>query len=378
MKSILWWFILFVIIAKLFGFIYINRNYFLRKFDPSYFGSLYSQSQYVLGPLSKGGIGDDGLYAFAGYYYLFQKGDISSVNFEHPPLGKYLIGLSILLFGNENVINIIYFLLLLLVTYRFGLIILKNKLESLISVLLLSIDPLFLDNLLRSLLDLPFTLFFMLGVYFFLLGLRSIKYLCLSMFFWGVAFSTRFFPSLFLIYSSMLFIFFCYYQRKLIHFVIASFLIPGVYFISHISFFSYHPSLIEFLKHKRWMLSWFSGSIVNVGNIWRNIFTGYYVDSTGILVSNQYWTQLIPIIIILAITRWRRSLLNQKNFDLIFVYILSVMYLIYVTFLTGGLQKFIMPVYPLLTILAISNFTSGYSIMIACKKRILARSKIRL
>lgn len=73
----------------------------------------------MVGSGSKG-IGDDGLYAFAGYYYLFQGGDVSAVNFEHPPLGKYLIGVSIFLFGNENVINIIYFALILIITYKIG------------------------------------------------------------------------------------------------------------------------------------------------------------------------------------------------------------------------------------------------------------------
>lgn len=149
-----------LILGRVGLFIIVNQHYFLRKFDPVYMGNLYSQSQYVIGERSKGGIGDDGLYAFAGYYYLFQKGDISSVNFEHPPLGKYLIGLSILFFGNENIINIIYFFFLLLLTYKLSQILLSDRILSVLSVGILSLDSLFLDNLVRSLLDLPFTLFF--------------------------------------------------------------------------------------------------------------------------------------------------------------------------------------------------------------------------
>lgn len=144
-----------------------NQQYYTRPFDSDYFASLYSKSQYVLGPASKGGIGDDGLYAFAGYYYFFQKGDVSSVNFEHPPLGKYLIGLSIYLFHNENVVNIVYFFFLLFITYKSAFIILKDKLLSSVTVFLVSIDPLLRDHTLRSLLDLPFSLFFTTGVYFF-------------------------------------------------------------------------------------------------------------------------------------------------------------------------------------------------------------------
>ena len=91
MKRIIWWLLFIILVGKLSFFVIQNKNFFLRPFDPVYLSDLYSKSQYVLGQKSKGGIGDDGLYAFAGYYYLFQRGDVSSVNFEHPPLGKYLI-----------------------------------------------------------------------------------------------------------------------------------------------------------------------------------------------------------------------------------------------------------------------------------------------
>src|SRR3990167_9345765 len=133
----------------LINFWHINLERLKRPFDPDYFSGLYSTSQYVLGEKSKGGIGDDGLYAFAGYYYFFQAGDVSSVNFEHPPLGKYLIGLSIFLFNNEIAIGIIYFLLLLFVTYQLGRLFI-DKFQALIPPALLVFDPLFLDHTIRS------------------------------------------------------------------------------------------------------------------------------------------------------------------------------------------------------------------------------------
>lgn len=262
------WLIIAIICIYLGLYLLNNKNSFLGKFDSDYFGQLYSKSQYVIGELSEGGIGDDGLYAFAGYYYLFKGGDVSSVNFEHPPLGKYLIGLSILLFKNENIINIFYFILLLILTYKISQMILPNKLFSLISVAILSIDPLFLDNLIRSLLDLPFTLFFIAAVYFFLKGLLKPRLFYLSFFFWGAAFSTRFFPAFIFIYLYLL-LFIYIYKRKLLQaYLISSIVVPTVYLLAHISFFVYHPSLIEFLRHKKWMLNWFTGSPVILGNIW--------------------------------------------------------------------------------------------------------------
>lgn len=193
MKKILITLILFFTTFKLSLFLWINKIYYLEKFDPIYYSTLYSHSQYVLGPLSKYGIGDDGLYAYSGYYYLFQKGDVSNVNFEHPPLGKYLIGLSELIFKNENTINILYFGILLLLTYKISLLLKHNKLLGVFSVLLLSSDKLFMDNLLRSLLDLPFTLFFVGAVYFFIKALTRRKFFSTPVYFGGWLFRLDFF-----------------------------------------------------------------------------------------------------------------------------------------------------------------------------------------
>lgn len=373
MKKIIFYLLLVLTIGKLVLFVTTNQKYFTRVFDPLYFGKLYSESQYVIGERSKGGIGDDGLYAFAGYYYLFQKGDVSAVNFEHPPLGKYLIGVSVAIFGNENIINLIYFAALLYITYKTGIIIMKNNLLALISLTILAYDSLFLDNLLRSLLDLPFTLFFTAATYFFLKSLDNPKFYFPSMFFWGAAFSTRFFPAIIFVYFLFLVIILIYKQKHLRTFFLSSVIIPAVYLIVHISFFIYHPSLLEFLKHKKWMLSWFTGSPHIFGNIWRNIYTGTYIDTKGKVYINEHWLILVPVITALAISSLRKSFFVKKHRNILIIYSLTVVYLIYVTVITDGLQKFIMPVYPLMAILAVVNLASFYSIIMACRRRILPR-----
>ena len=393
MKKIIWWLILIGIIAKLIAYIITNKNYFLRRFDPAYFANLYSESQYVVGSGSKG-IGDDGLYAFAGYYYFFQGGDVTKVNFEHPPLGKYLIGLSIFLFNNENVINIFYFASLLLVTYKIGQLILgqnshiDHNILSLVAIGILSSDSLFLDHLIRSQLDLPFTLFFVTAVYFFLKGLKKKKYFFPSFLFWGAAFATRFFPFFVVIYIYLL-LAVCFIDNIKGNlkfgvtrtFFIASLLVPVIYFISHTTFFIHQSSLIEFLRHKKWMLAWFTGSPVIINNIWRNIFTGNYIDPTGYsTVTNQYWTLLLPLVVTfslfsailnLVISWIRNSKLDssfiswwvQNNKEYLLIFVLCIFYLIYLSFLTLGLQKMLMPIYPLLIILAINTTHCLYSII---------------
>lgn len=377
MRKVLWWIVFIAIIVRLAFFIFANKNYFLRSFDFEYFSTLYSESQYVKGELSKGGIGDDGLYAFAGYYYLFQGKDVTTVNFEHPPIGKYLIGVSIFLFKNENVINIIYFVILFFLSYKIGNFILKNKLLSLFGVFILSIDPLFNDHLLRSLLDLPFTVFFISAVYFFLLSFTNSKYFYLSFLFWGGAFSTKFFPFLAGLYLYLLVIIFFYERKKLPVFFIASFWIPIIYIVCHVSFFFYHPSIIEFLRHKKWMLSWFKGAPKIFGNLLRNIFTATYLDSTFALKRNKYWTFILPMITVFSTSRFRLSMIDKKNLNTFFMYGLSVIYFIYTACFTMGLIKYLMPVYPLMIILALGNIHNIYSIINSWRQKNLSKSKAK-
>ncbi|MBI2617165.1 hypothetical protein HYW55_03475 [Candidatus Gottesmanbacteria bacterium] len=347
--------------------IYFGRSTFLRTFDYAYYGKIYSESQYILGPLSRRGIGDDGLYAYAGYYYLLKKGDISSVNFEHPPLGKYLIGVSIALFENERVINIFYFGGLLIVTYELGVILLKNRILASFAPAILSFDSLFTNQLFYSLLDLPFALFFVLAVVTVLKGQENRSWFLVSNIAWGVAFSIRFFPSFVPIYCYILFwLYFNKSIQKKIFYQSAVF-IPGIYLLTHIAFFFYHPSFFEFMKHKIWMLSWFTGTTIYFGNIWRNIFTGFYFDPSGVFVANTHWNIILPVIFVLALASFKFQLTfwqSKKGF----VYGLCLLYLLYVTFLTNGLQKFIMPVYPLIIVLALGTVEDLHSIIRRCRK----------
>lgn len=375
-KKIIWFGILVFIILNLTVFIVTRKSYFLRKFDPVSLGELYTNSQYVIGDRSIGGIGDDGLYAFAGYYYFFQKGDISSVNFEHPPLGKYLIGLSIYLFQNENVINLVYFVLLMITTYFLALKLTKNKIISILSVFILSINPLLLDHLIRSQLDLPFTLFFILAFYTFLSSLVNHKFIFISNFFWGLAFSTRFFPAL--IPLEIFFLYFTVrYQRKMLKsYLISLFIIPVIYLTTHISFFIYHPSLQEFIRHKIWMLSWYRGSPILTGNIWRNIFTGEYIDPAGKLVINEHWNIRLPVITLLSLIPFLQKK-GMKQLLIRIAYYLNLLFLLYVTFFTTGVQKYIMPVYPIITILAVRSLSFFWCIIDPCMKRNTLTSKAK-
>jgi len=62
---------------------------------------------------------DEDLYAWAGWVYV-NVGKLATINPDHPPLAKYLIGLGILLFGNRVYMSFIFGLALAIIVYFLG------------------------------------------------------------------------------------------------------------------------------------------------------------------------------------------------------------------------------------------------------------------
>lgn len=148
-------------------FLWQNRWSFQNKFDPQRLKSTYEQSVYIINvPHQTFTLTDEDLYAYAGWYYL-NFGKIGKINIEHPPLGKYIIGLSIKFFGNQNVGQIYWGISFLILSFFFVKKLIQNNFISAAIVLLLSIEPLFGYQLTHSLLDLPQAVLLLIFLNFF-------------------------------------------------------------------------------------------------------------------------------------------------------------------------------------------------------------------
>lgn len=342
-------------------FFWQNRGRFLRPYDYSYFGKLYSQSQYIKGGASEGGIGDDGLYAFAGYYYI-TGGDISRVSFESPPLAKYLIGVSILLFHNELIINIFYAYSLVFLVYWLGGELLQNKVQAAIAAFLVTTDRLVTSQYLLSMLDLPMTVLFLGGCLWLLKAMRKERKsgdLLLSALCFSLSFTTRFFPILPLLLLSA--VVYLYKKKKRLWrewTVYLLLLLPLTYGLTH-SVYLFHNSLVEFIKYQYWILHWRMGEPYVPGNLLTMILTGYYQSwwQHGVWLTRDDWSMSIPIVSIfgcIGLWFWRKRYPNAL-FALV-----TVIYLAYVSVLTVGVTKFLLPVYPLLVIAAVYGASMIY------------------
>jgi len=243
----------FLIIALIIIFlgknIFQNKQNFVYQYNHKQLKTLYNQSQFAEKPEDrKKIIKDYQLYSYAGWKYL-KTGNLTQINIEHPPLGKYLIGLSIILFQNPNIGQVfwgIIFLVLLFMTARKSM----NPIPALVVVFLFSLEKLFIEQITRSFLDLS------LGVFLLLLFLTTLNEKKQNFFnsfkqglFLGAAASIKY-PTIAVI------CFFCltiYYfikksRRKLKKLLIIAGTASSVFLLSYLPFFIKNPSIQKFIR----------------------------------------------------------------------------------------------------------------------------------
>ena len=163
--------ILIVIIIVIVGNVVRNLD-FSRSYKIDGYKRVYESSQYTGG---SGLIPDQTVFSYAAGAYA-QGVNPLKINPEMPPLGKYLLGLSILVFGNTNQLILVSAVLTLITLYILSMKLLNSSLASLFVVLLFASEKLFLDQLrivpLLDIIQLPFIL---LAFYFFVRTLEQKK-----------------------------------------------------------------------------------------------------------------------------------------------------------------------------------------------------------
>jgi 4-amino-4-deoxy-L-arabinose transferase-like glycosyltransferase len=151
-----------LLLAILASFI-IHASSLVHSWNFDYIGIHEKYLQTLAGNVS---IADNELYALAGWEYVHGLSP-EKINFEHPPLAKYLIGSSILIFGSQNVLSIVFGVATLLVTFLIARRLLRSN-YALLSTFLLGFDSMFVQFSAASLLDVYCTFFAALFVLAFM------------------------------------------------------------------------------------------------------------------------------------------------------------------------------------------------------------------
>jgi len=112
----------------------------------------------------KGFFTDDKIYALAGWLYINGESP-DAFNFAHPPLAKYLIGVSELLFKNQAALGLAVSVLTLSFVYLISRRVVAASPFALLPVFILSLDRMYISFSSTSMLDIYATLFVVLSAY---------------------------------------------------------------------------------------------------------------------------------------------------------------------------------------------------------------------
>jgi len=304
-RKIFNWVILFILI---FVVSYFNRWIFVYKFEPEYWENYYYTSQWNI-PNSKREISDGGLYRYIGYR-LVNGENTFNVNYWIPPLGKYWYGVGAKHFGNPFLISFIFYLLSIWVFGLLSRLIFKNKNISWLALYLWTVNPLIVEQIGQTMLDLPMVLLFLTHIYFLFKFKKnkSTIALILAAIFLGLTAGTK--PAYFIPmigFIDWLWILSIIKNNRIKTLLLYLVFVLGGYVLAYTCYFIDHPNPIPWIRlHEKvidFQLLNSQGGNRDIINIPRTLFLskfkGFWVG--GKMMIFESWSLILPIGTILLI-----------------------------------------------------------------------------
>jgi len=188
---------------------------------------------------------DPELYALAGWLYVHGVPP-SEFNFEHPPIAKYFIGFSEVLFQSPTAANALFSLATLIVVYLLSLKLFGKTAFALMPVYALSLEKLFLSEARSSMLDVYSTFFVSLSVLIFLYAIKVPKLFPILSAVIGLGVACKWESGL-IVFAFIGFLLLDKAWRKLGYFIASLPLAFLVYTGSYVNYFLSGRSLLDFI-----------------------------------------------------------------------------------------------------------------------------------
>lgn len=241
--------------------------------DMDIYAEKYAHSQYVLGEGSPQKIDDASLYIYAGFAYARGE-DPTTINFEHPPLTKYLLGLSYRLFHNSVVLNLPLFFISLLCVFYLTKTITQNYWLGLVGMVIVGNLQILQEHVSQALMDFP-QLTLTLLFFSVLFSKLKFKYLITGLILGGLLAIKYQIPMIFL-YLFILLVW-AVIEKKLKDWLLALPIMFGVYLLNYLVYFMNGHNLIDFIKFEWFRFRWFTGDrTMPKFLIWQTLFTGSF------------------------------------------------------------------------------------------------------
>ncbi|HVF69618.1 MAG TPA: hypothetical protein VNA13_03570 [Xanthomonadales bacterium] len=253
-------------------------------------------------------IDDEIIYSYAGGAFINGVSPIL-INPETPPLGKYLIGLSILFFKNENIIILFSGITSLFLLFLIGKQLFSSNITALIPPLILSFEPLFKNQFVRApLLDIMHLAFMLFAFYFFIKAINTRKnvllYFLAACLFLGGFISTKFFGvGISLIAAWYLSIIIYKNKNHLFYLSLAMPLSIIVLLFTYVRVLFTDYPLNQFLGIQKWIFLYNKGHIQNAFTVWPLLLFNQWHTwwGTRAILSDAQWSILWPISVLITL-----------------------------------------------------------------------------
>ena len=292
------WLLIFFVVVILIQFsfhafrMYTGEN---ARFDPKKWEDKFNKSQWVV-PNSQNEISDEDLFIHIGYK-LAQGGDPALFSAEVPPLGKYLIGFFSVATGNTVTYGVFFSALLLVLFFMLNKLLFKHSVLSILPVVFLSFDPIFIDQIGHSMLDAQY-LSFLLLMFIFLL---KKKYL-VSAAFAGLFMATKSPFLIVVVYVTLFSYLFLLKELSWKRLVLMPMITGLFYLLTHLQLFILGHDLRYFLSVQNFMLHYYQTGAKGVfGAVIPLIVSGYWFTWFDQDRFIKEWTILWPTVSILTL-----------------------------------------------------------------------------
>jgi len=363
--------LLLVILIRPFQLVFENKDYL---FSPGYekqyesYKQAYYSSQFVQ-KKNPSIITDETFRSFAGGAFLKGLNPIM-ITHDHPPLGNYIIALSIFLFDNPRTIVVFMLVLIGLGIFLIARQATENLLLSLIPLGIFINEAIFLNKLkyipLVEPIQLPFILF---AFYFFIKGVsdkRYLKWFLLTSLFLGGVISTRFFVTGAVIVFCMVLYLIIENKgisKKLIYFIFTLPLSLVVLIASYMKTIMDGYSIIQIFGIQKYILAYHKSKFILPFSFWDLLFFNRWHTWWGgnAIIKDPQWVILWPISTILTFIHGVYFLIKKIKLNNAekFLFIWLIVYTL--TLSTGySSTNYFLTIIPFFYILAISFLQKAY------------------
>ncbi len=328
-----------------------NRTQLFQPTDMIEIGRKFSQSQYILGNEAVEWIDDSLTYAFAGVAYI--QGESPTVtNFEHPPLVKYVFGLSYLISSSVYFFNtfILIFILVVFVMLakRLGI----TQIFTVFSMILFTISTPLISHVGQTMLDSWIVLFTLLFLFLLLSkNIGSFKVMSSVGVILGVVASSRYpFPFI-LLYISVLGLWLIHKKRLSRIIIIVPYMI-ATYMFTYSAFFLHGNTLIDFIRFEIYRFNWRLGSApfaipYSIYTLFYGCVQNWWSDTNpNLCTPDADWRWWLPM---LATAQFPAQVyqLVKRNMEVVIVGIFASAMLVMLLMASFSQMRYIYPLIPL-------------------------------